>query len=166
MAFDVAQGGKFLPRFPAVYRFKERGVFCAAVNRVGIRVRGFKVPDAFELPWVLRAVIPLVRSNLALVSELVALPLWHAIGTWRRAAARNLPGLSTVVRALNDLSEPAACLRRVDAVRFGRRTLEVIHLPAREVRPVHLPVLTLAIGRQHEGPLFRSNQYANFAHCF
>ena len=68
----AAQAGKLLPVLPAVSRAKQRGVFDAGVNRVDIGKRRFEMPDAFELPRVRRAVVPLVRPCDAVVSELVA----------------------------------------------------------------------------------------------
>ena len=45
-----------------------------------------------------------------------------------------MPGLAAVVGALNDLSEPAAGLRRIDAIGIDGRALQVIDLPPGEVR--------------------------------
>ena len=90
------------------------------------------MPDARELPRVRRAVVPLVRARDALVRELVA---------------DRLPRLAAVVGALDHLPEPAARLRRVEPVRVRRRSLEVIDLPARKVRPADVPPLALAVRR-------------------
>ena len=87
------QAGKLLPRLPAVGRPEQRGVFDPGVDGVGIGQRGLEVPDALEFPGMRRAVVPLVRAGDALVDELVA---------------DRFPGLAAVVRALNQLSEPAA----------------------------------------------------------
>src|SRR5258706_7804919 len=57
---NIAQPGKLLPRLAAVARVEQRGIFHPGVNRIRISWRGFKVPDAFELPGMLRAVVPLV----------------------------------------------------------------------------------------------------------
>lgn len=54
--------------------------------------------DALELPWVLRAVVPLVSAGNAVVLELIA--------NW-------LPCLAAIVGALDHLADPAAGLRRV-----------------------------------------------------
>src|SRR4029453_12457382 len=95
------------------------------------------------------AVVPLVRSGHAVVDELVA---------------DRLPGLAAVVRSLDELTEPAARLRGVDAIGIGRRPLEVVDLPACEVRPADVPGLPLAVRRQDERALARPHQYSHAAH--
>src|SRR5262249_30707399 len=121
----------------------------------GVGERRLQVPDARELPRVLRAVVPLVRARHAVVGELVA---------------DRLPRLAAVVRALDLLAEPAAGLRRVEPVGLGRRALQVVDLPAREVGTGDLPPLALAVRRQHERALARADQYAYSGHqlllCF
>ena len=94
------------------------------------------MPDAFELPRMLRAVIPLVRAHLAFVNELVALALWASFRAFQflGAAAGRVPRLAAVVRALDDLPEPAAGLRGVKAVRIRGRTFDMIDFPAGEMR--------------------------------
>jgi len=72
--------------------------------------------------------------------------------------ARLLPGLATVVGALDDLPEPATRLRRVDAIRINGRAFEMIHLPAREVRAADVPLLALGVRGHHECALVRPNQ--------
>ena len=96
------------------------------------------MPDALELPRVRRAVVPLVRAGHAVVGELVA---------------DRLPGLAAVVGALDELAEPAAGLRRVDAVRIDRRPLEVVDLPAGEVGAAHVPPVALAVRLRTNAPL-------------
>ena len=86
------------------------------------------MPDALEFPGMRRAVVPLVRAGLAVVDELVA---------------DGLPGLAAVVGALDHLAEPAAGLRGVDPIRVGGRALEVVHLPAGEMRAGDVPLLRL-----------------------
>ena len=113
----LAQTRQLVPRLAAVGRLEHRGVFDAGVDRVGIGERRLEMPDALELPRVRRAVVPLMRARHAVVLELVA---------------DRLPRLAAVVGALDHLAEPAAALRRVDAIRVRRRPLEVIHLPAAE----------------------------------
>ena len=66
IAFGAAQSGKFLPRFAAVGRFENRRVFRAGIGRIRIGQRRLDMPDALELPRMLRAVIPLVLSRLRL----------------------------------------------------------------------------------------------------
>src|SRR5579859_4638999 len=107
------------------------------------------MPDALELPRVLGAVVPLMRPGRAGVRELVA---------------HRLPGLPSVVGALNLLTEPAARLRGVQAVRSGRRAFDVIDLPAREVRAGDVPPAALSVGRQDKRALARTDQDPYPAH--
>src|SRR5207245_9571628 len=108
------------------------------------------MPDALELPGVLRAVVPLVRrEGLArfrgrVVHELVALALRHLAGLHGHSAAGRLPRLAAVAGALDDLSEPPARLRRVQAIRIGGGAFHVIALPARQVRTADVPPPALA----------------------
>ena len=85
--------GSSCQRLAAVGRPEQRRVLDAGVDRVRIGQRRLEVPDALELPRVRRAVVPLVRAGHAVVDELVA---------------DRLPGLAAVVRALDQLAEPAA----------------------------------------------------------
>src|SRR6266446_10868236 len=112
------------------------------------------MPDAFELPWMLCAIVPhvggerLASLRRGIVNEFVALTFGHAVGSRRRLAGRCAllcPGFSAVIGALNDLSEPGAGLRCVKPVRINRRPLDVIDFPARKMRAVHFPVLALPI---------------------
>src|SRR5689334_6478594 len=132
------------------------------------------MPDALEFPGVLGAVVPLMRGQRfaaffgrSVVNEFVAFALGHAL---RRGCffagrrARLNPGFAAVVGALDDLSEPAAGLRGVDAVRCGRRSFHVVNLPTAEVRAADLPALAFAIGSQHEAALVRADQYSYLAH--
>src|SRR5262245_35253264 len=96
-----------------------------------------------------RPVVPLMRAGDAVVGELVV---------------DRLPGLAAVVRSLDELTEPAGSLRCVQPVRVGRRSFEVIQLPAAEVRPLDLPVLPFTIRGQDERALARSHQQAYSAH--
>src|SRR5450432_2983012 len=109
------------------------------------------MPDALELPRMLRAVVPLVRARDAVVDIRIA--------DW-------LPRLPAVVRALDLLPEPAAGLRRIQPVRVNRRTLHVINFPTRKVRAADLPLLAFAIRDQDESALPRANQYSYSAHAF
>ena len=166
MAFGTAQPGKLLPRFTAVHGLEQRCVFHAGIDCVRIGQRWFEMPDAFELPRVLRAVVPLVRTHFAFIDELVAFAFGRAIGAGQLlgAAAGCLPGLAAIVGALDYLAEPTARLRRVDAVRLSGRAFEVIHFPAREMRPADFPILALAVRRQDERALLCADQYSGFAH--
>src|SRR5205085_1789623 len=80
----AAQAGQLMPVLAAVGRAEQRRVFNAGVNDVGIAQRWFQMPHAFELPGMLRAVVPLVRrERLAgfgarVVNKLVAFALGHA----------------------------------------------------------------------------------------
>src|SRR5206468_2607967 len=139
-------------------------VFRPGIDGVRIGERRFQMPDPLELPRVLGAVVPLVSAQFALIDELVALAFGHLAGGWRRFAPGRLPALAAVIRALDYLPEPAAGLRRVDAVRLHRRAFKVIHLPAREVRPVDCPIAALAIRSQDERAFLRADQYSNSAH--
>src|SRR5262249_3239862 len=135
IAFDAPKRRELLPRLRAVRRLKERRVLDAGIDGVGIVVLRLEMPDARELPGLLRAVVELVRPGVADVFELVA---------------HRLPRLAGVIRTLDDLSKPAARLGGVQAVRVRRRALEVVDLPAREVRTRDLPFLALAVGLQNE----------------
>src|SRR5262245_22281233 len=123
---------------------------------------------------MLRAVVPLVRGERlsgcvrGVIGELIALALRHAIGSGGRFTGRRsrlMPGFAAIVRALDDLSEPAAGLRRIDSVWVSGRPFQVINLPAGKVRAAHVPLFTLAIGTQYECALTSSNQYAYLAHA-
>ena len=145
----VPQAGHLLPALAAVDRVEHRRVFDAGKHRVGIGQRRLEMPDALELPGVRRAVVPLVRAGGAVVGELVV---------------HRLPGLAAVVRPLNQLPEPAGRLRRVQPVRVGRRSLEVIDLPAAEMRSADLPLVAPAVGRRHERAFACANEHPYSAH--
>src|SRR5581483_8407262 len=71
-----AQAGKFLPVLAAVGRLEDRRVFHSRVHRVGLRQGGLQVPDTLELPGMLCAVIPLMRSQWSagrVIYEFIAL---------------------------------------------------------------------------------------------
>src|SRR5258706_16467218 len=124
------------------------------------------MPHAFELPRMLCAVIKLMSGErlpafrARVVHELVALGLWRSLGRCPLAwwCSRLCPSLASIIRALNDLPEPAARLRRVQPVRVRRRSFDVVNLPARKVRTAHVPLLALSIRGQHERTLPRPNQ--------
>src|SRR5271170_2022567 len=107
------------------------------------------MPYPLELPRMRRAVVPLVRPRHSVIQKLVP---------------RLLPCLAAVVRTLNDLPKPAAGLRRIQPVRVHRRSLEVVDLPARKVRPCDLPLFPLSIRRQHKSTLARANQQPHLTH--
>src|ERR1700730_11851659 len=125
------------------------------------------MPDPFELPRVLRAVVPHVgRERFAdfwggVVNEFIALAFGHALRSGCRLARRRPwlhPGFATVIGALNDLSEPGTGLRRVESVRINRRTFDVINFPARKMRPVDFPFFALAVRCQDKRALSCANQ--------
>src|SRR5260370_40097725 len=106
------------------------------------------MPDAFELPRMLRAVIPHVgRRRLSgfrrgIVNEFVALAFGHAVGRRGRLAGgctRLYPSLAAIIGSLNDLSEPGAGLRRAESVRSKRRPFDVIDFPAPKARATDIP---------------------------
>src|ERR1700686_2018721 len=130
------------------------------------------MPDALELPGMLRAVIPLVSRQRSagvggrVIHEFVADCLRRA--RRERFAGRSsglVPGFAAVVGALDDLSEPAAGLRRVNAIRIGRRPLEVVQLPSSKVRAAHLPVFAFAVCRKNECAFARAYQDPYLAHA-
>ena len=96
------------------------------------------MPDARELPWMRRAVVPLVRRRAAVVGELVA---------------DRFPGRAAVVRALDDLPEPAAALRGVETVRIDGRSFDVIDLPAAEMRTADVPAFLVPSDVSRKAPL-------------
>ena len=124
-----------MPILPAVSRAEQRRVFDARVYGIRICQRRLQMPDALEFPGMRRAVVPLVSASDALVDEFIP---------------DRRPGLAGIVGALDDLSEPTAGLRCVDAIRIGRRALHVVNLPARKMRTADVPLLPLSIRRQDE----------------
>ena len=116
------------PCLPAVGRAEQGGVFHPGINGVGIGQRRLEMPDSLELPGVRRAVVPLVRAGNAVVDELVA---------------HRLPRLATVVGALDQLPEPAARLRRIQPIRVDGRPLQMVDLPAGEMRTADVPLSRL-----------------------
>src|ERR1044072_2062624 len=103
------------------------------------------------------------------VNKLVTFSHRHAFRRGRRRArggSRLEPCLAAVIRALNDLSKPAAGLRRVNTVRIHARTFDVIDLPSGEVRTTHVPFFTLAIRSQNKCALTRAYEYSYIAHIF
>src|SRR5439155_20630036 len=111
--------------------------------------RRFEMPDARELPGVGRAVVPLVRAGDAVVDE----PVPH-----------RLPRLAAVVGTLHQLPEPARALRRVQPIRVGRRSREMVDLPASKVGTTDVPPFALSVRLEDESALPRANQYPQSAH--
>src|SRR5262249_43610551 len=75
-----------------------------------------------------------------------------------------LPRLSAVVRALDHLPEPPAGLRRIDPVRVRWRALQVVNLPAREVRAADIPLLAPGVRCQDERTLACTDQNSHSTH--
>src|SRR6266700_3754901 len=81
----AAQSGELLPRFAAVLRAEQRGVFHAGVDCVRIGKRRFQMPNSLELPRMLGTVVPLMSGEGFpgfcgdVVHELVALTFGHSL---------------------------------------------------------------------------------------
>src|SRR5215213_2514299 len=112
------------------------------------------MPDTFELPWMRSAVIKLMRGQRftgflrRVVNKFIALAYRHPVGRSRRRAGGRSglkPRLAGVVGALNNLTKPAAGLRRVNAVRVRGRTFHVINLPSGKMRTTNVPFFPFSI---------------------
>src|SRR5438552_3460134 len=164
------QAGQLAPALASVGRAEEGGVLDAGVHRVRIIERGLEMPDALEDPGLLDAVVELVGHERfagfrrVVVDEPVAFARRHAAGPGRNSAAGGVPGLASVIGALDHLTKPAARLRRVYAVGIRGRPLEVIDLPAGEVRAGDFPSLALPIRRQDERAFACTHEDPNSAH--
>src|SRR5207253_1224434 len=96
----------------------------------------------------------------------------HATSAWlplrtRAVAAKSrklLPGFAAVIGALDNLPEPAAGLRGVNAVGTRGRSFHVINLPAGKMRAADGPFFAFAVRRQNERTFPCPHQHANFAH--
>jgi hypothetical protein len=88
----TAKTGEFLPCLPTVARAEKGSIFDACVDRIWIGERWLEMPDSLELPGVRCPVIPLVSAGDTVVGKLVI---------------HRPPGLATIVRALDQLAEPA-----------------------------------------------------------
>src|SRR6266576_49552 len=152
---------------------RKMGILDTGVDDVWFGERGFNVPDALELPRMLRAVVPLVRGEgLAgfrgsVVDEFVAFGLGRSSrprGGFARGCSRLDPSFATVIGALDNLPEPAAGLRGVNAVGTRGRSFHVITLPAGKMRAADGPFFAFAVRRQNERTFPCPHQHANFAH--
>src|SRR6476646_8803581 len=119
------------------------------------------MPDSLELPGMLSAVVELVSGQWRasrVVDEFVALAFRRAARARGFSGRRSglMPGFAAVVGALDDLAEPSAGLRGVDAIGIGRRSLQVVEFPSREVGATDVPLIALAIGRKNECSLARA----------
>ena len=96
------------------------------------------MPDALKFPGMLRAVVKLVRRQWrggGVIGEFVAFALRHAArARFSGGRSRLVPGVSSVVGALDDLPEPTAGLRNVNAVGINRRSLHMVNFPSGKVR--------------------------------
>ena len=75
-----------------------------------------------------------------------------------------MPGFAAVVGALDDLPEPAAGLRGVNAIGVDGRAFQVIDLPPGEVRAGDVPLLALAVGGEDEGAFAGADEDADGGH--
>src|ERR1700674_475431 len=128
------------------------------------------MPHSFELPGMLRAVVPLVRGEGScgrVVNELVALGLGRASRSGRLTGGRSglMPGFAAIVGALDDLAKPSASLRSVDTIGIGRRSFDVVHFPAREVRTTDIPLFALAVRCKNECAFARAYKNSYLAHA-
>src|SRR5688572_9952858 len=112
------------------------------------------MPDAFELPRVWRAVVPLVRGERfaglwrGVVGEFVALAFGRTIGSGGRFAGWGsglVPCFAAVIGALNNLPEPAARLGRIEPIWIDRGSFEMVHLPTGKVRFTDIPAFPLCV---------------------
>src|SRR5260370_20165379 len=149
MTLGGAQSRKLLPGTAAVHRLDQRRVLRARVHGVRIGQRGLEMPDALELPRVLRSVVPLVRAGNTVVFELIA---------------DGFPGFSAVLRTLDHLSKPPAGLRGVQPIRVRGRAFHVVNFPPREVWSADFPPLALAIRGQDKCTFLCTNQYSYSVH--
>ncbi len=138
-----------MPVRPGVGRSEQGGILDAGEDGVGIGEGRLEMPDPGELPRMRRPVVPLVRARHAVVGKLVPY---------------RLPRGAAVVGTLDQLPEPARGLRRVQPVGVCRGTLDVVDLPARKQRTLHVPALASGVGGQHESALPGAYQYTHTAH--
>src|SRR6185437_8768556 len=110
-----AQARELLPALAPIGRAEKRRIFNPRINRVGIAKRGLDMPHPLELPRMLCAVVPLVRSKRlagfsgGVIDEAIrCLVREGRHGRVARLQPRLLPVLSAIVGALQDLPKPAA----------------------------------------------------------
>src|SRR5580658_7360533 len=107
------------------------------------------MPHPFELPWMRRAVVPLVSARDSVIGEFIV---------------NGLPRLSAVIRPLDQLPVPPRGLRRVQTIRVSGRSLQVINLPTGKMGAADVPFLPFRIRRQNERTLASANQYPYATH--
>src|SRR5262249_2115509 len=103
----------------------------------------------------------------SVINKLVAFTLGHPFrGRGRLAwwSTGLLPGLAAIARALDDLAEPSAGLRTIQAIRVSGRSLHMIYLPAGKQGSTDVPIFAFSFRRENERTLARSNEYSYFAH--
>lgn len=135
----TAQTRKFMPGLPAIGGAEHRGVFHSSVDSIGIGERRLQMPNAFELPRMRRAIVPLVRARHAVVGELV---IYRS------------PRLAAIVRTLHKLPKPATALRRINAVGVNRRALQVVQFKPGKCGPLTVQFSRLPSDSRMKAPFF------------
>src|SRR5262245_22662544 len=96
---------KLLPVLAPIGRAENRRVFNSCVDGVGIGERRLQMPYPFELPGMLRAVVPLVRGerrSRRVISKFVARRLRRTRFRWLSGGrSRLMPGFAAVLGPLN-----------------------------------------------------------------
>src|SRR5262249_4613635 len=133
----------------AIDAAKQRGILGARVNCLRIFQGRFQMPDTFEFPRMLRAVVPLVRAGNAFIFELVA---------------HRFPRFAAIAGTLDHLAKPTTRLRGIKPVGISRRTFHMIDLPTGEVRAVDVPAFTPAIRSEDKCSFACADQYPDCAH--
>src|SRR6202020_686879 len=82
-----------------------------------------------------------------------------------RRRTRLMPGLASIIGALDDLPKPAAGLGRIQPIRIHGGSFDVIYLPTCEVRTTDVPLLALAVGCQDKRALACAYQHSYLTHC-
>src|SRR5260370_37331345 len=112
------------------------------------------MPDAFELPGMLRAVVPHMSGERfpglrgGVVHKLVALAFGRSLllsALFARRCPWLNPSLAAVIGALNNLPKPATCLRRKRPIRGRGPSVDGVNRPSGKVGTADVPVLALAV---------------------
>src|SRR5215471_18743662 len=101
------------------------------------------MPDAFEFPRMLRAIVPLMRARRAVVVKVFPYCF---------------PGQPAVVGTLDELPKPACRLRDIYPVRIDRRTLGMVNFPARKMGTAHVPIVARPVGGENKSALTCANE--------
>src|SRR5438067_2472481 len=64
----LSEPREFAPRFAAVFRFEQRGIFHTCVNMIGAIKSRFRMPYPLKLPWMLGPIVPLVGARDPIVN--------------------------------------------------------------------------------------------------